>query len=64
MEMKSKETKCVATRITLNLARLIEKYCERDAYVNLADFIRDAIREKLQRDAPDLYNRLFEEANE
>jgi hypothetical protein len=43
------------------LIELIEEFCRRDAHVNPADFIRDAIREKLQRDAPELYRQLFME---
>jgi len=60
--MDGRKTKIVATRVTLNLAKLIEEYCKRDAHVNLADFLRDAIREKLQRDVPELYSKLFQEA--
>jgi len=30
-----------------------------DAHVTMADFIRDAIREKLKRDTPELYNSMF-----
>jgi len=60
--MNSGKTKTVATRITVNLARIMEEYCKRDAHVNISDFIRDAIREKLQRDAPELYRQLFLEA--
>jgi len=41
---------------------LSEEYCRRDAHVNPADFIRDAIREKIEKDAPELYRRLFKEA--
>jgi len=62
--MDYERTKVVATRVTPNLARLIEEYCRRDAHVNPADFIRDAIREKIQRDAPKLYKKLFQEARQ
>lgn len=57
-------TRVVATRVTVRCAELIElieEFCRRDAHVNPADFIRDAIREKLQRDAPELYRQLFME---
>gem|GEM_PF-1991838 len=56
-------TRVVATRVTVRCAELIEEFCRRDAHVNPADFIRDAIREKLQRDAPELYRQLFMEDN-
>jgi hypothetical protein len=53
------KTKTVATRATLPLARIINNYLERDCHVTPADFLRDAIREKIRRDAPDLYENLF-----
>ena len=55
----NKETKVVATRVTPQMAELIKEICRRDAHVNPADFIRDAVREKIQRDAPELYSELF-----
>ena len=55
----NKETKVVATRVTPQLAELIKEICRRDAHINPADFIRDAVREKIQRDAPELYSELF-----
>jgi len=39
----------------------MQKYVERDAHLNESDFIRDAIREKIQKEAPDLYKQLFKE---
>lgn len=55
----NEKTKVVATRVTPQLAELIREICRRDAHVNPADFIRDAVREKIQRDAPELYRELF-----
>ena len=60
--MEKEKTKVVATRVTQRFADLIEEYCRQDAHVNSADLIRDALREKIQRDAPDLYKRLFAES--
>lgn len=60
--MKGGKTKVVATRVTMKTAELIADFCKRDAHVNPADFIRDAIRDKLQKEAPELYRQLFEEA--
>jgi len=51
----------VATRVTRNFAEIMHEYCCKDAHINFSDFIRDAIREKIQRDAPELYQRLFKE---
>ena len=55
------ETKVVSTRVTLQLAELIEEFCRRDAHLNSADFIRDAIRDKVQKEAPDLYRKFLME---
>ena len=57
--MEQVENKTVATRITLRLNKVIEEYLQMDAHVTMADFIRDAIREKLKRDTPELYNSMF-----
>lgn len=59
--MKAGKTKVVATRVTCRTSELIDEFCRRDGHVNVADFVRDAIREKLQREAPELYRRFFEE---
>lgn len=59
--MRGEKTRVVATRVTVKTAELIAEFCRRDAHINSADFIRDAIREKLQREAPELYRQLFEE---
>jgi len=56
------ETKTVSTRVTLQLFVLIEEFCRSSAYLNIADFMRCAVKEKLQREAPGLYRQLFEEA--
>ena len=53
------KTKTIATRVTIPFANLIECYLEKDCHVTPADFIRDAIREKIRRDAPNLYDNLF-----
>jgi len=48
----SKETVNVNVRITPTLKKIIEKYIDQDTYINMSDFARDAIREKIKRDAP------------
>jgi len=60
--MKAEKTKVVATRVTNRTAELIDEFCRRDGHVNIADFIRDAIQDKLQREAPELYRQPFTEA--
>lgn len=50
IHMKTQKTKVVSCRITEKLAELIRKHCEIDMHINTADFIRDAIREKIERE--------------
>ena len=59
--MEEVKTKVLATRVTEPLAKVIEEYLRRDAHVSPADFLRDAVREKLKRDAPRLYKTMLAE---
>ena len=52
----------ISARIPKTLKKLIETYVAQDAHLNESDLIRDAIREKIQREAPELYTQLFKEA--
>jgi metal-responsive CopG/Arc/MetJ family transcriptional regulator len=49
----------VTTRIPANLQELIDDFIERDTHLNRSDLVRDAIREKVKKDAPELYAELF-----
>jgi len=60
VEKKEKDVR-ISARIPIKLKLLMQKYVERDAHLNESDFIRDAIREKIQKEAPDLYKQLFKE---
>jgi metal-responsive CopG/Arc/MetJ family transcriptional regulator len=40
----------IATRVTKNAATLIDKLLKIDGYLNRSDFLRDAVREKLERE--------------
>jgi Arc/MetJ-type ribon-helix-helix transcriptional regulator len=53
-------TKVISTRVTERFTELLKQYCRQDAYINCSDLIRDALREIIRRDAPDLYNELLE----
>ncbi len=53
------ETEVLSVRVTKPLARLVEEYLHLDAHVSKSDFVRDAIREKIKRDVPWLYNKIF-----
>lgn len=57
--METEKTKVVSCRVPDRLAQLIERVCKLDMHVNPADFIRDAIREKIQRDYPELAKQLI-----
>lgn len=57
--MGGQRLKVISTRITEPLAKAIEEYLRMSAYVSPADFLRDAIREKLKRDAPELYRKML-----
>jgi len=37
---------------------IMEAHVARDTHMNEAEFVREAVREKLQREAPDLYEKL------
>jgi Arc/MetJ-type ribon-helix-helix transcriptional regulator len=48
-------------RLPTTLKILVEKVVAKDTHINESDFIRDAIREKIQREAPGLLQGLFTE---
>jgi len=52
----------INVRVPQTLKKLMEKFVILDSHMNESDLIRDAIREKIQRDAPDLYQQLFKKA--
>jgi len=50
----------VSFKIPKRLKRLIQEYIARDCHVNESDFFRDALREKIRTEAPELYAQQFE----
>jgi len=56
------ETAIIAFRVTKKFKELMEEYVLKDTHSNLSDFIRSAIREKIQRDSPQLIRTIFEES--
>lgn len=54
----------ISARIPRSLKQLMEEFVALDAHLNESDLIRDAIREKIQREAPELYAKLFQEAKQ
>ena len=57
-----KQESVVAARVPTNLKELIAEFVRRDTHMNESDFVRDALREKIKKDAPQLYAELFREA--
>lgn len=55
------EQKLVAlnVRIPRTLKQLMKEYVALNAHKDLSELTRDALREKIQRDAPRLYKKLF-----
>ncbi|MEW6069874.1 MAG: hypothetical protein AB1485_04595 [Candidatus Thermoplasmatota archaeon] len=60
MENKEKATEVMSVRVTKPLKKVIEQYLRLDTHISVGDLIRDALREKIRRDAPHLYKELFE----
>jgi hypothetical protein len=46
-------------RVPATLKELMKKYVALDAHKDLLELTRDALREKIKRDAPRLYSELF-----
>jgi len=47
-------------RVPQTLKKLMKEYVELDAHKDLSELTRAALREKIQRDAPELYRELFQ----
>ena len=51
----------ISARIPDTLKKLMERFVALGFHMNESDLIRDAIREKIQREAPELYAKLYKE---
>jgi len=60
METAEIETQVLSVRVTKSMAKLILSYLQIDTHVSKSDFLRDAVREKIKRDTPQLYAGLFQ----
>jgi hypothetical protein len=56
--LTEKEVK-VTFRIPIKLRELVKEYIKLDLHMNESEFYRHAAMEKIQRDAPALYKKLF-----
>jgi len=54
----------LSVRLPRTLRELVKVHVSRGLHMNESDFIRESIREKLQREAPDLYRGLGEKSSE
>lgn len=54
----------ISFRAPVTLRDLVKEYISLDAHMNESDFYRDAAREKIQHDAPELYRKLFQKEKE
>lgn len=61
--MERKEMTNINVSIPQTMKDLIEQFVSMDTHLNLSEFVRDAIRQKLNKDAPHLYNQLFVEVD-
>jgi len=61
--MEEKEVHITA-RVPRTLKELMKKFVALDSHMNESDLIRDSIRQKIQHDAPQLYNQLFDPKTE
>lgn len=59
--MATKKTYVISTVVSENFKGLIDKYIALDTHLNTADFLREAAREKIDKDAPQLRKKLFEQ---
>jgi Arc/MetJ-type ribon-helix-helix transcriptional regulator len=59
--MAKRELTNLNIKVPTTMKHLLEQHVKRDLHTNISEFTREAIREKLQREAPDLYKQLFKE---
>ena len=52
---RARATKIITARVTIRTKNMIHEVIQRDTHLNESDFLRAAVREKLKRDAPQLY---------
>ena len=59
-EKVKRKTETVSSKIPYNLRLAMKRYIELDTHLNESDFIRNAIREKIRRDAPGIIHEMLE----
>lgn len=61
--MVVKDAVTVGSRIPAKLREIMREYIRLDTHLNESDFIRAAIREKIENDAPELMENMFVRVN-
>jgi len=56
--MAKKELTNLNVKIPTTLKKLLEEHVKHDLHTNISEFTREAIRQKLEREAPDLLKKL------
>lgn len=57
----AQEDTTINFRLPKTLKDLLTAYLALDTHMNESEFIRDAIRQKIKKEAPQLYKKLFQE---
>jgi Arc/MetJ-type ribon-helix-helix transcriptional regulator len=59
--MEHEKLVALNVRVPHTLKKLMKEYIALDSHKDISELTRDALREKIKRDAPRLYKKLFEE---
>jgi Arc/MetJ-type ribon-helix-helix transcriptional regulator len=59
--MAKRELTNLNVKVPITMKQILQQHVKRDLHTNISEFTREAIREKLQREAPDLYRQLYKE---
>jgi Arc/MetJ-type ribon-helix-helix transcriptional regulator len=62
--MTNKKLVALNIRVPETLKQLIADYVDGNCHTNTSEFVRDALREKLAKDCPELYKQVFEKKTE
>jgi len=58
--MEHEKLVALNVRVPRTLKKLMKEYIDLDSHKDLSELTRDALREKIYRDAPKLYKKQFE----
>ncbi len=55
----SDETTILNVRVPVKFKKIIEDYVQMDTHMNESELVRNAIRDYIKQNAPELYQKLF-----